>query len=361
MQEALSLSDAQVGLVNSVYLFPAMIFALPAGLLADRIGRRSVFTVFLGLFGFASLGLLLGPSFEILLVLRALQGAAFGSILPLSITIVGDLLSGAEQVREQGRRIFIMTASESVVPIVGGLLVTIAWHAPFAVNVLSLPLAVAGWFYLDVGHQRLSREVRNPVDVTALSKLFTTRLAVSLQTLGMFRFFFRFAALTYGPISLSRRDVPVALIALSLSGVGVAGALAALTVGKVLGRLTATAVLKIDIWLTVLAFMSLALVPNAFLAACALPVLGLAEGYSAVILNSMSVEGVSRELRATFIASMGAIRNFGKFLAPAAMGLALVWISLPGVLFGVGVLAVCALWFVAPLQELNPAFRTARP
>ena len=44
MQEALSLSDAQVGLVNSVYLFPAMIFALPAGLLADRIGRRSVFT-----------------------------------------------------------------------------------------------------------------------------------------------------------------------------------------------------------------------------------------------------------------------------------------------------------------------------
>ena len=52
MRDALDLDETQLALVMSVYLLPAAIAAVPAGMLADRIGRRLV----LG-FGFIGFGI----------------------------------------------------------------------------------------------------------------------------------------------------------------------------------------------------------------------------------------------------------------------------------------------------------------
>ena len=43
MRDALGLTDSRLALVMTIYLLPAALGALPAGLLADRIGRRRVF------------------------------------------------------------------------------------------------------------------------------------------------------------------------------------------------------------------------------------------------------------------------------------------------------------------------------
>ena len=51
MQGELSLTEAQIGLFMGAYFLPSIFLALPAGMLADRFGRRAVFTGGLVVFG----------------------------------------------------------------------------------------------------------------------------------------------------------------------------------------------------------------------------------------------------------------------------------------------------------------------
>ena len=91
MRDALGITDAQLALVTSLYLLPAAIAALPAGILADRIGRRKVFGwsfIVLGLAG-AALQFASG-SFGVFLAIRFIQGTAFAGLMPLTMTILGD-------------------------------------------------------------------------------------------------------------------------------------------------------------------------------------------------------------------------------------------------------------------------------
>src|SRR5690606_34558505 len=83
------LSAAQVGLITSVYLFPAMFSAMLAGILADRIGMRPVYTGCLVIFGLSGAAVMLAGDLTTLLALRLVQGAAFGAVLSLSVSIIG--------------------------------------------------------------------------------------------------------------------------------------------------------------------------------------------------------------------------------------------------------------------------------
>ena len=97
MQEALSLSEAQIGLFTGAYFLPSILLALPAGMLADRMGRRTVFSGGLLLFGACGLIMTIWhDSFAFLLTMRAIQGAAFAAVLPLTITLIADAHAGGE-------------------------------------------------------------------------------------------------------------------------------------------------------------------------------------------------------------------------------------------------------------------------
>ena len=62
MQDELGLSNTEIGLVTSVYLLPGVLLAVPAGMLADRFGRRIVLSVSLLVFGVGGLVVLANPS-----------------------------------------------------------------------------------------------------------------------------------------------------------------------------------------------------------------------------------------------------------------------------------------------------------
>src|SRR5690606_35574400 len=119
--------------------------------------------------------------------------------------------------------------------------------------------------------------------------------------LGMLRFFFRFAALTYGPIMMSRRGASTATISVSLAAMAGAGVVAAVSTRRLLRRTTATSLLVLNLWLIAAGFVIVALAPHPNLVALAFPLFGLAEGYYGVILNAMAFEGVTGQQRATFV------------------------------------------------------------
>lgn len=204
MGGALGVPDARLGLVITAYTLPAM-FAVPvAGVLADLYGRRTVVIPSLAAFGLFGGAISLVGTFELVLLLRGLQGVAFAGIMPLSVTILGDLYDGVEGSAAQGVRVSVNGVSSIVVPAVAGAVSALAWNYPFLIYLAVLPIVVVAYValpetagsvkpaagllgQLQAYARSIRREVRRPRTATLIAG-------------GGVRDFTRYAIITFVPI-----------------------------------------------------------------------------------------------------------------------------------------------------------------
>jgi EmrB/QacA subfamily drug resistance transporter len=129
---------SQLSWILDAYFIVIAALLVPAGALADRIGRKRVFLASVAGFTVTSLGCALAPSWELLVAARTLQGAAAAVMAPVSLALVLPLF-GIER-RATGVGLWGAAAALAAAsgPPVGGVLVEIAdWRWIFIVN---LPL-----------------------------------------------------------------------------------------------------------------------------------------------------------------------------------------------------------------------------
>jgi MFS family permease len=352
MQDEFSLSDGEVALVTSVYLLPSVAFAFISGLLADRFGRRLIYAVALGVFGLAGLAQLIVPSFAVFLLLRLVQGAAFAAIHPLSITMIGDMLTGMEQVSAQGHRVVAMSLGDTLLPVVGGAMVALGWHAPFALQALALPLAVAAWFGLPAGKVAEHSAV---VHVKELVRVLHNATTLSLQVAGFLRMFFKFAFMTYLPIVLvGGRGMTPTFVGVALGGAALCGTVVAALSGPLVRWVPPSRLMAFSLVLISGAFVGIALGgASPVLTLAASLAFGAADGGYGVLQNAAVTQAISDDMRATFVAATGSVRNFGKFLAPSLLGLSTLVLPLEVAFLLLAFLALLALWTIAPLSRLD--------
>jgi MFS family permease len=131
IQSGLSVSAARIGLVLTAFFLPATLFGPLVGAAADIYGRRPVVLGSLGTLGLAGVAAAFAPSFEVLLALRAIQGAAFSGTLPLSVALIGDFFEGPAGTTAQGIRSSAHGIVIVVVPAVAGALAGYGWNVPF--------------------------------------------------------------------------------------------------------------------------------------------------------------------------------------------------------------------------------------
>lgn len=125
------------------------------GRLADVYGRRSVLLAGVATFVGASLLCGLAPNMLALIVARTLQGVGAGCLLPVMLTIVGDIFPVAQRARLQGLFSSVWAVSSVIGPLTGALFVsTIGWRWIFGIN---LPIGIAAVVLL-----RGYREQREP-------------------------------------------------------------------------------------------------------------------------------------------------------------------------------------------------------
>lgn len=96
MASALNMTDASVGLVITAYTLPTVVMVPVVGVLADIYGRRPIVLPSLLLFGTAGTAISFANTFEMILVLRELQGVAAAGIPSLTVTLIGDIYVGAD-------------------------------------------------------------------------------------------------------------------------------------------------------------------------------------------------------------------------------------------------------------------------
>ncbi|HZM73612.1 MAG TPA: MFS transporter [Candidatus Polarisedimenticolia bacterium] len=130
--------------VTSGYLATLAALLILAGALGDFYGRRRMFLIGLAGFGATSVLCGLSPTLEILALARVLQGAAGALLVPGSLSIITALFEGPERGRAFGIWAAATSATTTLGPPIGGILVeALSWRSAFLVNV---PLvAVAIW------------------------------------------------------------------------------------------------------------------------------------------------------------------------------------------------------------------------
>ena len=132
-------AGATVGGATWLITIYAVVFAAllaPAGRVADVVGRRALLLAGVAAFTSFSLACALAPSLELLLLSRALQGAAAAAMIPASLAVV---LVDAPPERRAAAIGFWSAAgalAAAAGPAIGGILVdTVGWRALFLVNV----------------------------------------------------------------------------------------------------------------------------------------------------------------------------------------------------------------------------------
>ncbi|MDJ0335461.1 MFS transporter [Salinibacterium sp. G-O1] len=127
--------------VVDAYLITLGSLILLAGSLSDVFGRVVVLRTGLIAFGVASVLIVIAPTAELVIVLRALQGIAGALLVPSSLALIISTFRGAAQAKAIGTWTAWTSASFLAGPLIGGLFVDyLSWRLVFAINVL--PIAI---------------------------------------------------------------------------------------------------------------------------------------------------------------------------------------------------------------------------
>ncbi len=141
LQESLEASVADVQWVVEAYALSLSALVLVGGSLADRFGRRRVFSIGVALFAAASAACAVAPGVGFLVAARAIQGVGGALVVPSSLAILGAAFSAKDRGRAVGTWSSLTSVAGALGPVVGGWLVQAAsWRAVFLVN---LPIAAA--------------------------------------------------------------------------------------------------------------------------------------------------------------------------------------------------------------------------
>lgn len=155
--------------VFSVYLLASTISMPLFGRLADLYGRRRVLLFSTAVFLAGALACALARSMNGLIAARALQGLGAGGLLPVALTVTGDLYSIEERARVQGLFSGVWGFASLIGPLLGAFLtVNFGWRSIFTIN---LPLGLVAFALVATQMVESYEPRRDPLDLAGAATL----------------------------------------------------------------------------------------------------------------------------------------------------------------------------------------------
>lgn len=347
MMEALSLSEAQSGLVITAYTAPVVAFVPVFGWLSDRVGRRRVIAFGLVVFGLAGSLIFFTTNFRALLALRVVQGVGFSAMMPLTTALLGDLFQGEAEVGAQGLRVTFISLGSAVYPVVGGYLAQIDWQLPFLLYAVAIPCGLVAFAFLpqDPDSGDADAAAATGAEGSYLRNVLSGArdpLVASALGAGFARFFVRYGLWAYLPLLATQRALTPGQVGLVVGTVGAAKMVWASQSRRVLAVGAPSVVLATGLLAGSLVTTGVAVLSSlpAFLGFAV--VFGSLDGIVAPLQKSLVTQRVTADVRGGLVSANNVLQNAGKTLGPAVLGVLASVVATPDlfvVLGGVGAVA----------------------
>lgn len=322
MARSLGRSSQAVANLVTAFTLPG-IFLMPGlGVLADRWGRERVLVGSLVVFGVAGGACALAEDLELLLALRFVQGIGAAGLSVLYITLIGDLYSGQERAKAMGYNASVLSVGCATYPALGGALATLGWRYTFLLALLAIPLGAAVVFTLESPEPRRDEGLVNYAESAWLT--IREGRAVALFALSLLTFLVIYGAyLTYLPFLMEESFGASSFgIGLTMSSMSLATAFTSSWLGPLVALRSEKGLLLASCVLYALAFAAIPRAPRLWFLLMAVMLMGVAQGLSIPILQTLLAGMAPMAQRGVFMAVSGVALRLGQTVGPPLAGVA---------------------------------------
>ena len=157
--------------VFSAYLLTSTVTVPVWGKMSDLYGRRLFYQIAIAIFLVGSIASGMAQSMPQLIAARALQGLGAGGLVPLGMTIIGEIYTLQERARMQGLFSGVWGLSSVIGPLIGGFITDQwSWRWVFYINV---PFGIAAAVIMGMALVETKREGRPRIDYLGAAVLTT--------------------------------------------------------------------------------------------------------------------------------------------------------------------------------------------
>ncbi|KPK89037.1 MFS transporter [bacterium SM23_31] len=320
IQQALNISHQSVGMLIAAFTLPGVVLTPVLGVLADRYGRKRILVPSLMLFGAVGGMCAFIKNFELLLVMRLIQGMGGAALGSLNITIIGDLFFGNERTTALGYNSSILNIGTSVYPAVGGALAVLGWNYPFMLAFAGIPVSLLVLFVLKnpepKNRQNLKEYLHNLLFSIKHRQVIVLFISCCITFVILYGPY-----LTYFPLLIAGKFGATSLvIGLVMSTMSAATAVTSWQLGRLASIFPERALLKISFLIYGAALTVFPLVNNLWFLLIPTVIYGVANGVNIPCAITLLSGLAPIEYRAAFMSTNGMVLRLGQTLGPMLMG-----------------------------------------
>ncbi len=315
------ISGQSIGWVMGVYTLSTALFMPIIGFLSDRVGRKKMLVPALIINGLAGLGTALSANYELILLFRFCQGIGIAGMMPVAMTLIGDLYDGEERVRAMGAVSATTGIGSAAAPFIGGMLAGIIWRVPFFLYLLTIPLS-----FLILAVIPEKKKTGEPIKISGYVTLFRCApnrfRIIGIMALALLSFVLLYSLIIYIPLLLTsnRFNLSEFWAGLFLAIQGITSGIAATQARNMTSRFPRPAILTVGFTLMSSALAVIFLSNVVWQIIVGLLLFGGGFGTVQPQLNTWITEQTGTDQRGGLVSLFNTMKYVGQTTAPLLFG-----------------------------------------
>ncbi|MFB6342807.1 MFS transporter [Saccharicrinis sp. FJH62] len=316
IMEQFGLNETQVGYLITVFTVPGIVLTPVMGILADRYGRKTILIPSMALFGIGGFLCAFQETYQMLLVMRFIQGVGASALGSLNVTLIGDLFEGKRRGEVMGLNASVLSIGTASFPAIGGALAAIDWRTIFYIPALIIPLIAIVYFNLNV--PALKGKVKFWDYMNRVWDTINRKIVWGLFISNILAFVVLYGAyLTFLPLMVKERfDVGTLTIGSIMSLMSITTALTSSQYSRIVEKFTTYKMLYASSVLYAISLSVYAFADSWPLLILATILFGLAHGSFIPNVQTMLVGLAPLSERAAFMSVNGMVLRIGQSIGP---------------------------------------------
>ncbi|MDC0989552.1 MFS transporter [Rhodospirillales bacterium] len=343
VRDAFNISTSDIGLVMAAYSAPGIIFIPVMGILADRYGKKKVLLPSMLLFAVGGAACAVANNTETLLLFRFLQGIGACALATINVSWAADLFEDDERIKIMGYIGATQNIGSGILPIIGGVLASIAWFYPFLISLMVLPLGMYLLIFMEKESQeKIAKSANTKNFITYAWQRLNDKIVIEIVFMtGAFIFIGFGALITYLPIFLKDTfNTPETIIGIIVGSRAVMGVITATKLSIITKYFSYRIIIFVSFLTLAVGMLIIPYSNNQWVIILTTMCYGGAFGLLRPSLQYLLLEHAPTNLRSTFASASNFGLRLSQTLSPIFAGLYLTFGSFEGLYILAAILAI---------------------